>query len=85
LPFFLVPRRLSHLVPGARGNDRHRVWSIGEGPFAMGPLAEALALRPDPDNPAHGFVEPDRRMPAGAFQQALHATQALWRIEEEGG
>lgn len=43
-------------------------------------LPEALAYRPDPENPAgHGFVEPARRMPFEDYERALRATRPLWR------
>ncbi len=43
-------------------------------------LPDALAYRPDPDNPeGHGFIEPSRRMPFDEYERAIHATCALWR------
>src|SRR5688572_15278029 len=57
IPPHLVPARLRPLVPGARGSDNSHVWRMGNGPFAGGPLAPGLALRPD--KPGHGLVEAD--------------------------
>jgi hypothetical protein len=82
LPFRLIPRRLRHLVPGAGGNDKHYVWSLGDGPFVAGQVATALQLRPDPANSNHGFVEPDAVMSLDSYQDAIRATRDDWSVDE---
>lgn len=43
-------------------------------------LHEALAYRPDPENPeGHGFVEPSRWMPFAEYERAVHETRPLWK------
>src|SRR5437016_5108433 len=55
LPAHRLPRRLfreyPERFPEARGPDILHCWSIGEGAFVAGPLADRLAFRPDPDDP----------------------------------
>jgi hypothetical protein len=82
LPYFLIPRRLKHLVRQASGNDKHRVWRMGEGPFISGLVSASLQLRVDPDNDEHGFIEPDRIMPLPEYEQGLADTRPLWRVDE---
>jgi hypothetical protein len=80
LPFFLVPKRLISLYPGARGSDSLCCWRMGTGPFQDDPLAERLRLRVDGSD--HGLVEPDQPMPLVEYQNALKATQDQWRVDE---
>lgn len=43
-------------------------------------LPEALAYRPDPEQPdRHGFIEPSWAMAFGEYQRVLHDTRWLWR------
>lgn len=83
LPLWRIPKRLRHIVPGARGADRCNVWSMGEGPFRSGLLTENLQLRPDLDKISHGFVEPDHPMTPDSYQASLEATRDLWSVDEE--
>lgn len=83
LPLRLIPRRLNSLVPGAIGNNNLFVWRTGEGPFAPGPVADRLVLRPDPRGPGHGFVEPAQRMPLEEYVLAIQATRDQWVVDEE--
>lgn len=76
LPYFLIPKRLKLVVPGARGSNVRRCWKMGEGPFERGAIADGLELRPD--DPAHGVVEPSGLTSLAAFQAALAATRANW-------
>jgi hypothetical protein len=80
LPSYRVPMRLRHLVRGARGNDQHRVWSMGEGDFTEVPVAPGLQLRPDSE--AHGVIEPSEPMALMAYEAALAATRNLWSVDE---
>jgi hypothetical protein len=77
LPYFLLER----VDRGQVGATGMRVWSLGSGPFEPGPLTPQLALRPDPANKDHGFVEPLCRMPAADYQAAIAATRCLWQME----
>jgi hypothetical protein len=84
LPVHRIPRRLRDKFPRAAGKNAVVLWRIGEGPFVETTLAGRLVLRPDPDRPqTHGFVEPDAKMPAGDYQDALAATRDQWRIDED--
>lgn len=83
LPARLVPQRLRERVPGARGRDTLRIWSMGDGAFANGALSNRLSLRVDPSDPYHGFVEPDSSMPSEDYQKAIEATQGSWSIDEK--
>lgn len=48
-------------------------------------LPEALAYRPDPDDPErHGFIEPISRMPFEGYESAVRATRELWGPELSG-
>jgi hypothetical protein len=47
LPDFLIPKRLRHLVPSARGSNALLVWSLGNGPFQNGQVSPNLTLRID--------------------------------------
>jgi hypothetical protein len=82
LPFWLIPRRLQHLVRGAVGNDKHCDWSLGDGPFVAGEVAPALRLRPDPSSSHHGFVEPNAEMSLDSYQTAIQATWDDWSVDE---
>ncbi len=76
LPLSLVPARLAHLVPGAYGNNKDRVWMMGDGPFVSGPVAPKLDL--NVDRLDHANVEPDATMPLGDYVGALEATRSAW-------
>jgi len=88
LPTHRIPRRLREAYPErfpeATASNRHYCWSLGEGPFQAGRVAERLCFRPDPDNPGrHGFVEPDDTMLLADYEAALAATREQWRRWEE--
>lgn len=80
LPFMLIPRRLRHIVPNARGSNSAACWRMGEGPFAPGRAADGLVLRVEHQN--HGLIEPTNKMTLAEYQQALAATADLWVIDE---
>jgi hypothetical protein len=81
LPYFLIPRRLRHLVAQARGNNRLTCWRMGDGPLPAGSVADGLQLFID--TVQHGLIEPSREMLVTEFQTALAATQGLWRTIDE--
>lgn len=84
LPPHRLPRRLRSRFPEASGSNRLHCWSMGDGPFVFGGVAESLVLRLDPDDPErHGFVEPERRMPVEEYEAAITATRVQWRRCEE--
>ncbi len=88
LPIHRIPRRLRakypERFPNAVGSNQLHCWSMGEGDFVEGRIADKLALRPDPAKPKrHGFVEPEEKMSIADYEAALTATQALWTRWEE--
>lgn len=80
LPYSLIPKRLRHLVPQARGSNKCACWKMGEGPFASGSVASRLSLRVEHEN--HGLVEPEAHVTLAEYQRALAATVELWVIDE---
>src|SRR5262249_21294973 len=88
LPTHRVPRRLKELhpdrFPDASGPNQLHCWSLGEGAFDAGQVADRLSLRADPDDPGrHGFIEPDDTMQLADYEAALAATRDQWRRWEE--
>jgi hypothetical protein len=88
LPSHRIPRRLREKYPerfpDADGSNRLHCWLMGDGDFAAGPLARDLVLRPDPKRPdKHGFVEPEREMPAAEYDAAIAETREQWSRWEE--
>jgi hypothetical protein len=84
LPAHRIPRKLRLLYPKASGNNAVRIWSLGEGRFEAAPVNAQLALRPDPHNAKHGFVEPSFNVPIASYVAALESTQSQWRLDEGG-
>ena len=82
LPPSRVPERLGHLRHGARGNNTHRVFRIGEANFERAPLGDSLELMPTSSK--HGVIQPLQRMSIGDYQRELAATQRLWVVDEGG-
>ncbi len=82
MPAWRIPIRLKPLEPKAAGKQSDLYcWSMGEGPFARGYVADGLRLRPD--DPTHALVEPSDTMTIDEFQLALAATRDQWRIDED--
>ena len=82
LPVRMVPERFRSIVPGAVGRNTTFVWSMGDGPFQKGAVHTGLCLTIDPDDPEHGFVEPDVIMTLNEYVNHLYATKAKWKIDE---
>jgi len=82
LPVMLVPKRLRHIVRGARGTNSHRCWRMGDGSYEAGRVAQGLRLRIAKDE-IHGFVEPSARVSIEEYQRALTATREHWVAEED--
>jgi hypothetical protein len=81
-PPHLVPKRLRHLMPEARGSERNFVWRMGEGPYVRGPVADGLDLRPD--RPGHGLVDPASPMSLDSYLAAIVVTRDRWDVDETG-
>src|SRR5262249_17598454 len=80
LPYFLVPRRLKNLFPGARSAADTYCFTMGEGLFQDGPVAAGLDLRQDA--PPHGNIVPQQLVLLESFQADLGATRKSWTIDE---
>ncbi len=80
LPYFLIPERLKDKVPRARGANRLCCFATGEGPFAAGPVSDALELLVD--KPTHGIVAPRGLAPLDHYQASLAATRDSWTEDE---
>ncbi len=83
-----IPRRLREKFPErfpfAKGSNQLHYWSMGEGAFVAGPVAEKLVLRADTGVPVkHAVVEPEQMMPVADYEAAIAATQNQWRRWEE--
>jgi hypothetical protein len=83
MPARMVPKRLRAIIPNAAGSNNLRVWATGTGPFGSSPQAPGLSLRIDPEDPLHGFVEPDAIMAVEQYELALIATQLSWVVAED--
>jgi hypothetical protein len=83
LPPHLIPKKHRRLG-GRRSNAKPETypWRIGAGDFADGPLCDRLVLRLDPNNSAHGLVEPGQEMPLTEYRDAIEATRAGWVQEQ---
>ena len=66
----------------ARGRNSLAVFAMGSGPFRAESVAADLALRPDPHQVGHGFVEPDRVIGLTGYRTALAATRGSWNVDE---
>jgi hypothetical protein len=80
LPYYRVPKRLKHIVPGATGSNLFACWRMGDGNFADGEISEGLQLRVD--RAEHGMVEPSSTMSLRDYQGRLHGTQDQWVRDE---
>lgn len=80
LPYFLIPERLKDKVPRARGSDGLSCFTMGEGPFADGPVADGLDLLVD--KPNRGVVAPHGLVPIDVYQADLAATRDSWEEDE---
>jgi hypothetical protein len=80
LPPFLIPKRLEHLAPDARGRDELICFRYGDGDFIQSPVTEELFLKPN--SPTHGTVQPAYLMSSVDFQASLAATRDDWKVDE---
>jgi hypothetical protein len=79
-----IPRRLRHIVPGARGPNNTSCYTLGAGPFQRGGIATGLELIPDqgPAPVRHGVIAPVQVVSLIAYQADLGNTRAAWEIDE---
>lgn len=80
VPKRLIPLRLADRVPGAIGDDDLKIWTMGAGRFASGPVTATLTLHVT--SRSHGTVCPARSMSLADIQAELADTQLEWTIEE---
>jgi hypothetical protein len=79
-PYFLISKRLKDRFPEARGPvDLYR-FTMGEGPFDDGPVADGLDLKKDKVD--HGLVVPRELVPLDRFQTDLANTRDRWTEDE---
>jgi hypothetical protein len=84
MPFFLIPEPLRRQFPGAkkaRANSELHCFTMGEGRFAEGSVAEGFDLKPD--SPKHGVIVPRESVSLDQFQTNLANTRNSWTIVEE--
>jgi hypothetical protein len=80
LPYFRIPVRLRDRFPAARGPADVHCFTMGDGPFESGPVADGLDLFLD--NATHGVVVPRRSVLLTEYQMALADTRDRWVIDE---
>jgi len=83
-----LPQRLQLVYPewarGAKGNNSHKVWAMGEGAYEAGPVSPDLDLRfKTNDRLGHGLIAPNREVPLQEYQTALAATLDHWQEDEK--
>lgn len=81
LPFTMIPARLRHKLPKARGPNSSHCWRHGTGDFRDGQVAPDLNLRVT--SPVHGLVEPASPMPLSDYRRAIADTRSDWTIDEQ--
>ena len=84
IEFNRIPKRLRHIVPGAKGANITSCYTMGVGSFQKGIIANGLELIPDQvQGPVtHGVIAPVQVVPLGQFQSDLESTRASWQIDE---
>ena len=80
LPYFLISKRLGDQFPGARGAKDIWCFTMGEGSFSEGPVADGLDLKID--TPKHGVVAPRSSVLLDQYQADLASTRDYWTIDE---
>jgi hypothetical protein len=78
-----IPKRLRHIVPGAKGPNSTSCFTVGAGPFQNGVVASGLELIPDQGQfPVHGVIAPVQLVPLAQYQADLANTRTTWNIDE---
>ena len=80
LPIFIISKRLKDKVPGARGAPGLYCFTLREGPFTDGPVADGLDLKIDA--PKHGLVVRRVAISLDQYQRDLANTRELWIVDE---
>jgi len=80
LPHHRISKRLRNQFPAARGTIDIWCFTMGEEPFADGPVADGLDLKIDA--PKHGVVVPRLSIPLDQYQADLANTRDYWTIDE---
>lgn len=75
-----IPKRLRHLVAGARGSNNQFCFRSGTGPFQQGPFAAGLTL--EPDSVTHGNLAPAHVVPLAQYEADIAATRPDWQVDE---
>jgi hypothetical protein len=84
LPYFLLPESLRKKFPDAkkaRGNSNLHCFTMGDGSFVEGRVADGLDLKPD--SPKHGVVVPRTSVLLDRYQADLANTRDRWTIVED--
>ena len=79
-----VPKRLRHIVPGARGGDSTSCFKLGTGEFQRATIANGLELIPDQGSVpvTHGVIAPVAVVSLTQFESDLAHTRNAWQIDE---
>ncbi len=79
-----IPKRLRHIVPGAKGPNSTFCFTLGAGPFQRSTIATGLELIPDQGQApvTHGVIAPVQVVPLADYQTDLGNTRASWQIDE---
>ena len=80
IPKRLIPLRLADRVPGAAGDDDMKIWTMGTGVFASGPVTDTLVL--NVTSRSHGGICPVSQMSLADLQTELSKTQSNWIVQE---
>jgi hypothetical protein len=76
----LVSKRLQDKLPKARGSVQLRCFTMGDGPFQHGPMADGLDFKRD--TARHGLIVPNSSVTLDQFQDDLANTRDRWVIDE---
>jgi hypothetical protein len=84
IKMYRIPKRLRHIVPGAKGANSTSCFTMGVGPFQNGVVANGLELISDLGQApvTHGVIAPVQVVPLAQYQTDLENTCAAWQIDE---
>jgi hypothetical protein len=66
--------------PGGLARNNLHCFRLGNGAWRAGLVAPGLDLCPDPNDPDHGFLEPEVVMLLQDLENAVDATRPNWQI-----
>jgi hypothetical protein len=81
LPPHLISRKLKPKYSDALGSPQLRCFTMGDGPFQNGPIADRMDLTCN--EPKHGLVVPRLLASLDQFQADLASTRDDWKIDED--